>query len=41
VAKYAQLGLTYPLEGTQPPTADQLAAAADAFAERGLPVFAV
>jgi pyruvate formate lyase activating enzyme len=41
VAKYAQLGLTYLLEGTQPPTAEQLAAAADAFAERGLPVFAV
>jgi pyruvate formate lyase activating enzyme len=38
VAKYEALGLQYPLGDTAPPTAEQLAAAAEHFAGRGLRV---
>ncbi|MFI1994521.1 pyruvate formate-lyase-activating protein [Actinoplanes sp. NPDC020271] len=38
VAKYRELGLRYPLTGTLPPTAAQLAAAAEHFTSRGLSV---
>jgi pyruvate formate lyase activating enzyme len=41
VTKYAELGLRYPLDGVEPPTAAQLAAAAAPFAERGLTVLTV
>ncbi|MEU4421668.1 pyruvate formate-lyase-activating protein [Actinoplanes sp. NPDC024001] len=41
VAKYRELGLRYPLEDTQPPTAEQLAAAAEHFTRRGLRVTTV
>ncbi|TIC85525.1 pyruvate formate-lyase-activating protein [Nocardioides sp. GY 10127] len=36
VAKYADLGLPYRLEGVEPPTAEQLAAAVEQFTRRGL-----
>ncbi|GAA2640196.1 pyruvate formate-lyase-activating protein [Paractinoplanes durhamensis] len=40
VSKYEELGLRYPLDGVEPPTPAQLAAAAQIFADHGLEVSA-